>query len=88
MPIVGAGLFGMVVAESRRRKKLQQWMWWRYLGYALGMVMLSAALLSASGCGGYSSNGTNGTPRGTTTMMITGTSGSITHTASVTLTVQ
>jgi len=88
LPMGGIGLLGMVVVESRRRRKLQQFAWWRWLGYALGIAVLSATVLTATGCGGYGSNSANGTPRGTTTMMITGTSGSITHTANVSLTVQ
>jgi len=87
-PMTGIGLFGMVVVESRRRTKIHRRVWWRWLGYAFGFAILSATLLSVSGCGGYGSKGTNGTPRGTTTMMFTATSGSITHSTNVTLTVQ
>jgi uncharacterized protein (TIGR03118 family) len=88
LPMVGFGLFGMVVVKSHRRKTLRRRVWWHWLGYALGMVLLAATLFTATGCGGYSSNGNNGTPRGTTTVMVTATSGSITHSASVSLTVQ
>ncbi len=87
-PMTGIGLFGMVAVESRRRKKLARRVWWRWLGYAFGFVVLSATLLSVSGCGGYGGSGSNGTPRGSTTMMVTATSGSITHSTNVSLTVQ
>jgi hypothetical protein len=89
LPMTGIGLFGIVIAESRRRKKLRRRVWWHWLAYAFTIAVFSATLLSVSGCGGYGSgSGTNGTPRGTTTMMITATSGSITHSTNVTLTVQ
>lgn len=89
LPLSTMGIFGMVAVESRRRRKTERRYWWRWLGYALGAMLLSAALFSSYGCGGYSSNSaTSGTQRGTTTMMITAQSGSITHSANVTLTVQ
>lgn len=56
-----------------------------------GVVVLlftSACLLAANGCGYNSPAAGNGTQRGTATVMITGTSGSLTHSTSVTLTVQ
>jgi len=88
LPMAGLGLFGMVIAESRRRKKLQRRAPWIWLRYAFGILTLSTAAFVATGCGGYSSSSSNGTPRGTTTMMVTATSGSITHSTNVTLTVQ
>jgi len=89
LPMTGAGLFGMVVVESRRRKKLQQRAWWHWLTYAFGFLVLSATLFTATGCGGGSGSSTNtGTPRGTGTLMITATSGSIMHSANITLTIQ
>jgi len=88
MPMAGAGVMGMVVVESRRRRKLQRRAWWHWLTYAFGLLVLSATAFMATGCGGYNSSSGNGTPRGTTTMMITATSGSITHSANVMLTVQ
>jgi len=89
LPFSTMGIFGMVVVKSRGRRKMAGRYWWRWLGYALGAMLLSAVLLYSYGCGGYSSNSaTSGTQRGTTTMMVTAQSGSITHSATVTLTVQ
>jgi uncharacterized protein (TIGR03118 family) len=87
LPMAGLGMFGMVVVGSRR-KKMQRGVWWRWLGYAFSALLLSAAIFTASGCGGYSGSSSSGTPRGTTTMMVTATSGSITHSTNITLTVQ
>lgn len=57
---------------------------------AAGLIVVAASLLSLSGCGGGSSNNNAanpGTPTGTTTLMVTATSGSISHSTNITLTV-
>ena len=56
----------------------------------LGLVLLCAAFLGATGCGGVSSNtSTNGgTTAGAYVFTVTGTSGTITQTATVVVTVQ
>jgi hypothetical protein len=51
-------------------------------------LIATACLLAASGCGYNASSAGNGTQRGSATVMVTGTSGSLTHSASVSLTVQ
>ncbi len=56
-------------------------------GAACFTVLLLILALTA-GCGGYSNSQPSGTPRGATTVVITGTSGSLTHSVSVSLTVQ
>ena len=78
----------MVVVESRRRRLQAGRRWLRWLIFGFGAALLSAVVSTASGCGGYGSSSSGGTQRGTTTMMVTATSGSITHTANVSLTVQ
>ena len=88
LPTAVFGLFAMVIVKSRRRRRWRRRNWLRWLVYGFGMALLSTVLLTASGCGGYSSSNSGGTQRGTTTMMVTATSGSITHAANVTLTVQ
>ena len=56
---------------------------------AASILLLSVPLLSLGGCGGYNANMTNnGTPAGTTTLVVTATSGAISHSTHVTLTVQ
>jgi uncharacterized protein (TIGR03118 family) len=73
---LGLGLLGMVV--SRRGKKGQ------VLG-AASVVVLLALLLAAVGCGSSSSGRT--TPPGTT-IMVVGTSGGVSHSDPLTLTIQ
>jgi hypothetical protein len=50
--------------------------------------LVAGFLLAAGGCGYNANSAANGTQRGTTTVMITGTSGILTHSATVTLTAQ
>lgn len=58
----------------------------RTVPFAAASILLAAlCLLSLDGCGG--SYSAMGTPPGTSTMMVTGTSGGISHSANVTLTV-
>jgi len=87
LPIPALGLPGtFLVGSIRRRRAGKRWVLGLVTSFAL--LLLTATLLGASGCGyGTNYNG-NGTQRGTTTVMITGTSGSISHSTSVTLTVQ
>jgi uncharacterized protein (TIGR03118 family) len=57
---------------------------------AAALMLVAASLLSLSGCGGGSNNNAAnpGTPTGTTTLVVTATSGSISHSTNITLTVQ
>jgi hypothetical protein len=82
---MGLSFAGIVLAGVPRRGKNK--------GKLLALFAL-AFLLVTSGCGGGSSSGGTsnvtdpGTPKGNYTVTVTGTSGSITHTATFTLTVQ
>ncbi|HXM99608.1 MAG TPA: TIGR03118 family protein [Candidatus Dormibacteraeota bacterium] len=68
-------------ANKRNRKQ-------RHFAGTVGLLLMFSGLLAVAGCGGYNSGGgTGGTPRGTSTVVITGTSGSTMHSSSVTLTV-
>src|SRR5579859_47733 len=61
---------------------------WRYAAAVLLLAALSVTAALAGGCG-YSSNGmSTGTQRGSSTIMINATSGSLSHSTSVSLTVQ
>ena len=79
----GFGLFGLFLAGSGRR---------RHASLSLLLIALVAALLSLPGCGGVSTpppvQKGNSTPAGTYTVLVIGTSGSVQHFTSLTLTVQ
>jgi uncharacterized protein (TIGR03118 family) len=51
------------------------------------LLLVGSLLLSLSGCGGYNSASNTGTPPGTTTLVVTATSGQISHSTHVALTV-
>lgn len=76
-------LFLIRAPRSRKRSRATTL---RYAAATVGLAVLAATLLVAGGCG-YSNKGT-GTVAGTNTVMITGASGSLTHSTSVSLTVQ
>jgi uncharacterized protein (TIGR03118 family) len=80
--------FVLFVAGRRNRGFLHSGKWTDCL--ASGFLLLAAVgvLVAAGGCGYNANSAGNGTQRGTTTVMITGTSGSLSHATSVTLTVQ
>jgi hypothetical protein len=63
---------------------------WLGLIGAAALMLVAVSLLTLSGCGGGSNNSAAnaGTPNGTTTLVVTATSGSISHSANITLTVQ
>ena len=92
MPLSGLGLAGLVVVESRRRRRLLRRFWWRSISYACGLLLLAGVFVAISGCGGgnnsASMGGSNGTQRGASTVVVTATSGSISHSTNVALTVQ
>jgi len=77
--MTGGGIFVAVLlggVPSRRR-------WATLLGF-----LMFAVLAVGLACGGGSSNQSHGTPAGTYAITVTGTSGSITHNATVSFTVQ
>jgi hypothetical protein len=79
----------MFLAQSVRRSHAAGSKWIPSLAASLALLLATVCLFGASGCGGYgSSNPGNGTQRGTSTVMVTGTSGNLSHSTSVTLTVQ
>jgi len=92
MPLSGLGLAGLVVVESRRRRRLLRRFWWRSISYACGLLLLAGVFVAISGCGGGNNGagmgGSNGTQRGASTVVVTATSGSISHSTNVALTVQ
>jgi uncharacterized protein (TIGR03118 family) len=88
LPIPALGLLGTFLVESIRRQRRAGKKWILGLVSSFALFLLSAALLTASGCGYSSNSSANGTQRGTATVLITGTSGNISHSTPVTLVVQ
>src|SRR2546421_8578974 len=83
-PGPGAGL-----PESIGSRRVTGNKWIPGLAGSLALLFATACLLAASGCGGNGMNNPgNGTQRGMATVMVTGTSGNLTHSTSVSLTVQ
>lgn len=88
LPILALGFLGLCLSGSGsngnsagKRRALN-------LTGSLALLIVATWLFAAGGCG-YSGGGMGtGTQRGMTTVMITGTSGSLSHSASVSLTVQ
>ncbi len=84
------GLFGLVLSQkegdrgSRRGGPLSNF------APAFALLAVLGAVIALGGCGGYgsSSQAQTGTPPGTNTVMITATSGALSHSTAVTLVVQ
>jgi uncharacterized protein (TIGR03118 family) len=86
LPIPAVGFLGLLIAGSGQKRRFHGRKWLQHLTGCLLLVIATGCLLGASGC--YKKKTGTGTQRGTTTVMITGTSGSITHSTPVTLSVQ
>ncbi len=86
LPLPVLGFLGLLVAGPGSTRRFRGKQWIQRFTASLVFLFAMACLLGAAGC--YSKKTGTGTQRGTTTVMITGTSGSITHSTSVTLTVQ
>jgi uncharacterized protein (TIGR03118 family) len=85
--ISGLGLAGIVRARRKRRNfslgaGAFGWGWATATVAALGLVLF------LEGCGNYNASTQTGTPAGTTTIMVTATSGALSHSSTVTLVVQ
>jgi uncharacterized protein (TIGR03118 family) len=88
LPIPALGLLGLLAVGRASRQHLLGKKRFRYLTGSLALLIAVGFLLAAGGCGYNANSAGNGTQRGMTTVMITGTSGSLSHSTSVTLTVQ
>jgi uncharacterized protein (TIGR03118 family) len=82
------GLLGMIrLFLSRDKFSTGSNLNYRFAG-SLALLLATVGLIAASGCGYNSGNAGIGTQRGTTTVLITGTSNGVSHSTSVNLTVQ
>jgi len=88
LPIPALGLLGLLVVGKGNRQGLRGRKRFQYLTGGLALLIVVGALLAAGGCGYNANSAGNGTQRGMTTVMITGTSGSLSHSTTVSLTVQ
>jgi uncharacterized protein (TIGR03118 family) len=84
LPFSGLGAIGMIFAGRRPRLRAKSRKW----ALGAGAVVLLALSLFALGCGGGSSSSRPSNNANTVTMMVTGTSGAISHSVPVTLTIQ
>jgi uncharacterized protein (TIGR03118 family) len=88
VPLTSLGFFVLFVAGRRNGGPIQSRKWTYCLVSGFALFAATGVLFAAGGCGYNANSAGNGTQRGTTTVMITGTSGSLSHATSVTLTVQ
>jgi len=88
LPTPALVLLVMLLFGQRRINRRSRPFWSFRIVATLGFLVLCAGLLAASGCGYNSNAANNGTQRGTFTVMVTGTSSALSHSTSVTLTVQ
>jgi hypothetical protein len=84
LPFSGIGLFGLALAmpegDTKSKKRLLR-------GTAVigAVALIAILLLMATGCGSYSANHMNNMNNGSLNFLITGTSGTITHSTQVSL---
>ncbi len=89
LPILALVLLAAFLAGSIRSGRMAGNKGILGLAGSLALLFATACLLAASGCGGNGMNNPgNGTQRGMATVMVTGTSGNLTHSTSISLTVQ
>lgn len=89
IPVLAALFFALFVLPNKRAARAGRPESFRYALLSVGIAIVLTAALAAAGCGGYGrGNVSNGTQRGTSTVMITATSGNLSHSTSVSLTVQ
>lgn len=89
IPVLTLVFFGLFVLRPEQRQGFARKKALHYAAASIGLAIVTTCLLAAGGCGGYgNAKVPNGTQRGTTTVMITATSGSLSHSTSVSLTVQ
>jgi uncharacterized protein (TIGR03118 family) len=88
LPIPALVLLGLFLAGSIRSCGLVEKGWIHCLAGGFALFIALGWLLAASGCGYNASTAGNGTQRGMATVVVTAGSGSLSHSASIALTVQ
>lgn len=90
LPVPALALLAVLLVGSGGNGSLARKNWGRSLAISMGLLIATTLLLAVSGCGAYSAanNSGNGTQRGAVTVVVTGTSGNLSHSTSITLTVQ
>jgi len=86
LPFSGVGALGMLFAKRRPGKSLVKTLGQKIALGSLGVIIV--CVLLTIGCGGGSSNSAITPSSSKVTLMVTGTSGAISHTTPVTLTIQ
>lgn len=84
------GLAGLMLVQKGRERGITRGGMVSKFAMAFALCGALGTVAGLGGCGGYgsSSQGQTGTPAGTTTIMVTATSGALSHSTAVTLTVQ
>ena len=86
LPVPGLGFLGLLAAGSAKKRRLMGQSWQLRLTGSILLLLVATSFLAATGC--YNKKTGSGTQRSTNTITIVGTSGSLSHTTTVTLTVQ
>jgi uncharacterized protein (TIGR03118 family) len=86
LPVPGLGFLGLLAAGSAKKQRLIGQSGQRRLTGSILLLLVAMSFLAASGC--YNKKTGSGTQRSTNTITIMGTSGSLSHTTTVALTVQ
>jgi uncharacterized protein (TIGR03118 family) len=83
------GLLGLVLTQEWRKRPAGRGGVVRSFALAFALCLVLGVVVTIGGCGYNSSSASStGTPAGTTTIMVTATSGALSHSTAVTLTVQ
>jgi uncharacterized protein (TIGR03118 family) len=86
LSVPALGFLGLLAVGSTNPRRLEGPKWLRRFAGSILLLLVSLSFLTASGC--YKKKTASGTQRSTNTITITGTSGSLSHTVTFTLTVQ
>jgi len=86
LSVPALGFLGLFAVGSAKTRQIVGHKWLQRFARCILLLLVSLSFLTASGC--YKKKTSSGTQRSTNTVTITGTSGSLSHTVTFTLTVQ